>query len=150
MQPTPAVLHRRSLLLLTLTLAAALGGCAAPPQPNHFDSQASYVRTFELATAAMADQRMIFDVIDRRHGQVVATLKGDTISATLQDQLDGTVRVTFSAQGPAHGDPELLRRVIASFNARMAKLGMLGGFKDSGGAEYKGPVPCPSGPAFCP
>jgi hypothetical protein len=148
MQPTPALLHRRSLLL-TLALAA-LSGCAAPPQPNHFDSHASYNRTFDVATAAMADQRMIFGVIDRRHGQAVATLKGDTITATLQEQLDGTVRVTFSAQGPAHGDPELLKRVIASYNTRMEKLGLLGGFKDSGGAEYKGPIPCASGPAFCP
>lgn len=146
MQPKPAVLHRRTLLL-TLTLAA-LCGCAAPPQPYHFDSQASYVRTFDLATAAMADQRMIFDVIDRRQGRAVATLKGDTITATLQDQLDGTVRVTFNAKGQA--DPDLLKRVIASFNGRMAKLGLLGGFKESGGAEYKGPIPCPSGPAFCP
>jgi hypothetical protein len=93
---------------------------------------------------------MIFGVIDRRQGQAVATLNGDTITATLQDQLDGTVRVTFSAQGQAHGDPELLKRVIASYNARMQKMGLLGGFKDAAGSEYKGPVPCPSGPALCP
>jgi hypothetical protein len=144
-----AALPPRLLLLLALALAA-LVGCTAPAQPSHFDSQASYNRTFEAATGAMADQKMTFGVIDRRHGQAVATLKGDTITATLQEQLDGTVRVTFSAQGPAHGDPELLKRVIASYNTRMSKQSMLGGFKDSGGAEYKGPVPCPSGPAFCP
>jgi hypothetical protein len=145
-QQAAATVQRRALLL-ALALAT-LGGCAAPAQPNHIDSQASYLRTFELATAAMADQRMIFDVIDRRQGRAVATLNGDTITATLQDQLDGTVRVTFNAQGQA--DPDLLKRVIASFNGRMGKLGMLGGFKDSGGAEYKGPIPCASGPAFCP
>jgi len=146
--PAPAALHRRSLLLALAV--AALGGCAAPAPPSHFDSQASYNRTFDAAAGAMADQKMTFGVIDRRHGQAVATLNGDTITATLQEQLDGTVRVTFSAQGPAPGDPELLKRVIASYNTRMSKLGLLGGFKDSGGAEYKGPVPCPSGPAFCP
>ena len=113
--------------MLALALVA-LGGCAAT-QPTGFDSQASYNRTFEAATGAMADQRMIFGVIDRRQGQAVATLNGDTISATLQDQLDGTVRVTFNAQGPAHADPELLKRVIASYNARMQKIGLLGGFK---------------------
>ena len=140
----------RPTLAALLLWLALLAGCSAPSQPSHFDSHASYNRTFEVATAAMADQKMIFGVIDRRHGQAVATLKGDTITATLQEQLDGTVRVTFAAPGPAPADPELLKRVIASYNARMAKTGLLGGFKDSGGAEYKGPIPCASGPAFCP
>jgi hypothetical protein len=138
---------RLRALLFWLALGGLLG-CSAPA-PSHFDSQASYDRTFDVATGAMADQKMTFDTIDRRNGQAVGTLNGDTISASLENQRDGTVRVTFAAQKQTPGEIELLKRVIASYNARMAKLGLLGGFKDSG-SEYKGPVPCPSGPAFCP
>jgi hypothetical protein len=140
---------RAWLLALLFWLAlGGLAGCSAPA-PSHFDSQASYNRTFDAATGAMADQRMAFGTIDRRNGLAVGTLNGDTISATLENQRDGTVRVTFAAQNQTPGETELLKRVIASYNARMAKLGLLGGFKDSG-SEYKGPIPCASGPAFCP
>jgi hypothetical protein len=138
----------RPTLMARLLWLAVLAGCSAPPQPSHFDSHASYARTFEAATAAMAEQRMVLGVIDPRQGRAVGTLNGDTISATLQQQLDGTVRVTFSAQDPV-ADPELLKRVTAAYSARMAKASVLGGFKEPAGAEYKGPVPCPSGPALC-
>ena len=140
-----APLARRTLLLaLALT---ALAGCATAPQ--HFDSQASYNRSFDTAVAAMADQRMIFSTQDRRQGLVVAELNGDVIKATVEPRYDGTNRVSFSAQGDKPADAQLLQRVIAAYSDRMAKLGLLGGFKDSGGASQSGPIPCPSGPAFC-
>lgn len=140
----------RRALLLGLVLAT-LAGCGSSPLPNHFDSMASYDRTFDTAVSAIADQKMTFSVQDRRQGLVVAERNGDTIKATVQPMYDGTNRVTFSAPGdkpPA--DPALLGRVSEAYNQRMAKLGLLGGFKDSGGANQNGPTPCPSGPAFCP
>jgi hypothetical protein len=140
--------HRRRLLL-GLVLAA-LAGCGTPAQPHHFDSQISYDRTFDIALAAMADQKMIFSAQDRRQGLVVAERNGDTIRATVQPQYDGTNRVTFSTPGDKPADAELLKRVIDAYNNRMAKLSLLGGFKDSSGASQQGPIPCPGGPAFCP
>lgn len=110
---------RRSLLL-GIPLAV-LAGCSATPQRTHFDSLASYDRTFDIALGAMADQKMIFSVQDRRHGNIVAERNGDVVTATLQPQLDGTIRVTFNAPNPPPADPELLKRVITAYNERMAQ-----------------------------
>jgi hypothetical protein len=107
-------------LLLCIALAA-LAGCSTPPQRTHFDSLASYDRTFDIALGAMADQRMIFSVQDRRHGNIVAARNGDTVTATLQMQFDGTIRVIFDAPDPTPTDPELLKRVITAYNERMAQ-----------------------------
>jgi hypothetical protein len=138
------------LLLLLALLLAALAGCGTPTLRTHVDSYASYDRTFDTALGAMADQKMILSVQDRRMGNIVAELKGDKVEAALQPMLDGTIRVTFTAPGEPHADAELLKRVVASFNARMAQLSLLGGFKDGDAPGPRGPTPCPSGPAMCP
>jgi hypothetical protein len=133
-------------LWLWMTLAL-LAGCGATAQRTEFDSHASYNRTFDAVVGAMSDQKMTASVVDRRRGQIVAERNGDKVEATLTLLLDGAIRVGFSAQGQPHADAELLNRVVASYNARMGNQSMLGGFKDSG--SQSGPVPCPSGPAFC-
>jgi len=96
---------------------AMLAGCATP---GVFDSHASYDRTFDTVTAAMAEHKMTFSVLDRRAGTVVGERNGDSIKATLQIQYDGAVRVVFSAQGDQRADPELLQRVIETYKQRMA------------------------------
>lgn len=110
--------HRRRLLL---GLAAALlAGCAAQ-QRTQFDSHLSFDRTFNTAMGAMADQKMIFSVQDRRQGLLVAELNGDTVQAALRpNPLDSTVRVEFSAVGAPHGDDKLLTRVIDAYRQRMS------------------------------
>jgi hypothetical protein len=134
---------------LLFTLVSVVG-CTSVSPGGVPDSHISIERTYDVALAAMADQRMIFSVQDRRQGRIVGTVEGSTLVATIQPIVDGTTRVTFEPQGNTAADAALVKRVIDAYNARMSKLGLLGGFKDSGGAEYKGPIPCPSGPAFCP
>jgi hypothetical protein len=125
-----------------------LAGCSTA-QRTTFDSHASYNRTFDVALAAISDQRMVASTVDRRQGQIVAERNGDKVEVNLTLlQHDGAVRINFAALGESHADAELLTRVIASYNARMSNQSILGGFRDSGNS--KGPVPCPSGPAFCP
>ncbi len=105
--------------LLALAFAV-LAGCATPSQRTQFDSPLSFDRTFNTVMGAMADQKMTFSVQDRRQGLLVAELHGDTVQATLRpNQLDSTVRVEFSAVGPAHADDKLLTRVIDAYRQRM-------------------------------
>jgi len=106
-------------LWLCLVLAL-LAGCSTRPQRTVFDSLASFERTFDIALRAMADQKMIFSAQDRRFGNIVAERNGDTITATLQMQQDGTIRVSFEAPGDKPADPELLNRVAAGFAERMS------------------------------
>ncbi len=86
-------------------------------------------------------------VEDRRGGRIVGAVDGQTIITTLQPLLDGTLRVNFIPQGDSPAAVALQQRVAASYIARLANLSLLGGFKGSG--SDRGPVPCPSGPAFC-
>ena len=143
-------MRRRRLSGLTfgLMLWAALGlaaGCSTAPLGVVDDSQLSFDRTFNAAFGAMSDQKMIVGEQDRRNGRIVGTLDGDTITATLAAQHDGSIRVRFTQQG--ENNPELLKRVVGAYNARVANRSILGGFRDSG--NDTGPVPCPNGPAFC-
>lgn len=133
-----------------LLALAGIAGCASPASGRVADSQMTYDRTYDIALAAMADQRLTFGTMDRRQGRIVGSADGLTLVATIQPIVDGTTRVNFEPQGDTAADAALLVRVTNAYNDRMAKLGVLGGFKDSGGAGYKGSVPCPSGPAFCP
>jgi hypothetical protein len=137
---------RRALLLgLCATLLAA---CGTPAPPTHFDSLAGYNRTFDIALAAMADHKLTFSVQDRRQGRIVGEVGGETLTATMQPMFDGTLRVSFVPQNPSPAALALQQRVAASYSERMSSQSILGGFGGSG--NYRGPVPCPSGPAFCP
>ena len=97
-----------------------LAGCAAPPLATQFESYISFDRTFNTALGAMADQKMVFSVLDRRQGLIVGQLNGDTVKAELEPQYEGTTLVSFSAQGAKHADGKLLARVIESFRERTA------------------------------
>ena len=140
----PAAGRRALLLGLCGTLLAA---CGTPAPPTHFDSLAGYDRTFDAALGAMADQKMVFSVQDLRNGRIVGEVGGETLTATLQPMLDGTLRVSFVPQNDSPAALALQRRVADSYSARMSGQSILGGFKDSG--SQKGPTPCPAGPAFC-
>ena len=143
---------RRAAVTAALLFAlVSVVGCTSMSPAGVPDSHISIERTYDVALAAMADQRMTFSVQDRRQGRIVGTVDGSTLVATIQPIVDGTTRVTFEPQGSTPTDAALVKRVTDAYNARMSQLGLLGGFKDPSGASQKaGPVPCPSGPAFCP
>ena len=135
----------RSLLLALCT--ALLAACGTPAPPTHFDSLASYNRAFDTALGAMADNKLVFSVQDRRGGRIVGEIGGETITATLESMHDGALRVNFVPQNDTPAGLALQRRVADSYMARSSGQSLLGGSKDSD--NYRGPVPCPSGPAFC-
>jgi hypothetical protein len=134
-------------VLLALALSTGLAGCASPSTGNLPDSHLSFDRTFDITLAAMADQRLTFSEQDRRQGRIVGTVDGSTVVATVRPIPDGTNRVSIEPQGEGPEVIALAARVSDAYRERMAKLGILGGFNRS---NDRGPVPCPSGPAFCP
>ena len=140
----PATVWRSLLLALCTALLAA---CGTPAPPAHFDSQASYNRTFDTALSAMADHKLVFSVQDRRGGRIVGGIDGETIMATLQPMQDGTLRVSFVPQNDTPAGLALQRRVADSYIARTSGQSLLGGSREPD--NYRGPVPCPSGAAFC-
>ncbi len=133
---------------LAACVLAALAACGTPPQRAQFDSTLSYNATYNDTLGAMADQKLIFSEQDRLNGRIVGTRDGETIVATLQPMQDGTLRVSFAAQGESAAATALQQKVIASYIARTSNASILGGMKDKG--VDKGPTPCPTAPAFCP
>jgi hypothetical protein len=112
----PPTLRRRLLLSLALGM---LAGCGTAQLATQFESHATFDRTFNTAMSAMADQKMIFSVQDRRQGLIVAELNGDFVKATVAPQhFEGSIRVNFSAVGNQHADAKLLERVVESFKQR--------------------------------
>ncbi len=134
-------------LMLALAALATLGGCASAQPGRVPDSHVHFNRTFDAAMGALVDQKMTITQQDRRHGSIDAKAGSAVIAVTLRTLPDGAIRVAFEPQGDSSADPGLLQRVTDAYNARMSNLSVLGGFKDS--SSQRGPVPCPSGPAFC-
>jgi hypothetical protein len=136
-------------------LLGLLGGCAGPsarppaPVPTSpiAESHLSFDRTFDLARAALTEQKLAIERQDRRTGVIVGTEGTVAVTATLEQIREGPIRVTFR-QVPEGADPALLQRVIAAYHTRMAQFGVFRGFDTPGSGG--GPTPCPSGPAFCP
>ena len=141
----PATVWRCLLLGLCTALLAACG-TAAPP--THFDSHANFNRTFDWALGAMTDQKLVLSVQDRRGGRIVGETGGETITATLQPMHDGTLRVSFVPQNDTPAALALQRSVADRYMARTSGQSLLGGSREPD--TYRGPVPCPSGAAFCP
>jgi hypothetical protein len=141
---------RAAVAAALLFVLAVLAGCSSSPPGSAAasarDSHLSFDRTFNAALGAMADQKLVFSVQDRRNGRIVGAIEGETLTATLQPMRDGLLRVNFAPQGDSPAAVALQQRVIESYNARMSNQSILGGFK---GGNDRGPTPCPSGPAFC-
>lgn len=105
----------------------ALSGCVGAPPGKTRDSYASFQRTYEAARGAMSDQQMTFSVQDLRQGKLVGSADGTTISATLDPQLDGTIRVLFVNEDAKPVDPGLIKRVVDAYNTRISAGKLLPG-----------------------
>jgi hypothetical protein len=80
---------------------------------------ASFDRSFAAAAGAMRDEGLTVTVEDRATGNVVGSGDGGTVTATLQQQADGSVRVQFGSR--AVRDPDLITRVSRYYERRMGR-----------------------------
>lgn len=80
---------------------------------------ASFDRSFAAASGAMRDQGLTITTEDSASGTIVGGLAGDTVTATVHQQADGTVVVQFHSRDAR--DPALLQRVSDSFDRRMGR-----------------------------
>jgi hypothetical protein len=67
----------------------------------------------------MRDEGLTVTVEDRATGNVVGSGDGGTVTATLQQQADGSVRVQFGSR--AMRDPDLITRVSRYYERRMGR-----------------------------
>jgi len=109
-------------LALATGCAAALtvSGCAYYPYPVATSAPASFDRSFGAAAGALRDQGLDISVEDRSSGTIVGRIGGGgTVTASVRQQADGSVRVQFDASGAR--DPGLIDRVSRSYDSRMGR-----------------------------
>ena len=102
-------------------LALLMAGCVVydpyypPPGPSTFD------RSWGAAVGAMRDQGVAISTEDRSRGVIQGTRGGIRVSANVNTQADGRVRVEFNTRGQLSEDPGLSDRVSRSYDARMGR-----------------------------
>jgi hypothetical protein len=109
---------RSGLLSIATLIALALSGCTYyVPAPGTVvpGAPASFDRSFSAASGAMRDQGLSLSVEDRSSGKI----ESGTVSATVRQQAEGSVRVQFDASGVR--DPGLIDRVSRGYDARMGR-----------------------------
>jgi hypothetical protein len=119
-----ALLH-----LASCATALAVSGCAYYVAPDGTvvpagvypagTAPASFDRSFAAAAGAMRDEGLTVTVEDRARGSVVGTSGGGTVTASLHQQPDGSVRVQFDSR--AVRDPDLITRVSRYYERRMGR-----------------------------
>ena len=111
--------RRGALSAAICASALVLSGCYYPPPAYPVQVPASFDRSFAAASGAMRDQGLAVNVEDRGSGTIVGTLGGATVTASVRQQADGSVRVQFDANGPR--DPALIDRISRSYDGRMGR-----------------------------
>ena len=101
--------------------ALILSGCAyyGYPVPVSTSAPASFDRSFAAASGAMRDQGLAISTEDRGTGTIVGRVGAGTVTASVRQEADGSVRVQFDATGPR--DPGLIDRVSRSYDSRMGR-----------------------------
>lgn len=116
-----AGVHSR-LMSIAAVIVLALSGCTYyVPAPGTVvpGAPASFDRSFSAAGGAMRDQGLAISVEDRSSGTIIGKVEGGTVTASVRQQADGSVRVQFDASGVR--DPGLMDRVSRSYDQRMGR-----------------------------
>ena len=87
----------------------------ATTPPTAFD------RSWAATVGAFEDQGVLITMQDRGTGQVRGTIGGIDVTANLQTQADGSVRVELNTIGSTARDPTLLQRIFTSYDRRMGR-----------------------------
>jgi hypothetical protein len=107
---------------MAAVIVLALSGCTYyVPAPGTVvpGAPASFDRSFSAAAGAMRDQGLAISVEDRSSGTIIGKLETGTVTASVRQQADGSVRVQFDASGLR--DSDLINRVSRSYDQRMGR-----------------------------
>ncbi len=117
-----AALTRSMLVSVAAGIVLALPACTYyVPAPGTVvpGAPASFDRSFSAAAGAMRDQGLAITVEDRSSGTIVGKVENGTVTASVRQQADGSVRVQFDANGVR--DPALIDRVSRGYDSRMGR-----------------------------
>ncbi|MEJ8811680.1 hypothetical protein WKW77_11435 [Variovorax ureilyticus] len=104
---------------LICALSMSVSGCYYPPVAYPAPAPASFDRSFNAASSAMREQGLAIRTEDRSSGTIVGTQGNASVTASVRQQADGSVRVQFDANGPR--DPALIDRISRSYDRYMGR-----------------------------
>jgi len=113
---------RSRLASVAAVIVLALSGCTYyVPAPGTVvpGAPASFDRSFSAAAGAMRDQGLAISVEDRSSGTIIGKAQTGTVTASVRQQADGSVRVQFDATGLR--DTDLINRVSRGYDQRMGR-----------------------------
>ena len=113
-----------AICLLALPAASLIGGCTyyeTAPGVYQRSAPTKFDRAWAAANGAFEDQGVQIVTQDRSAGYLSGTRDGIQVTATLQTQADGSVRVQFDARGDTNRDPTLLNRVDRAYDRMMGR-----------------------------
>ena len=117
-----AAVVRSGLASVAAVIVLALSGCTYyVPAPGTVvpGAPASFDRSFSAAAGAMRDQGLAISVEDRSSGTIIGKVQTGTVTASVRQQADGSVRVQFDATGLR--DTDLINRVSRGYDQRMGR-----------------------------
>ena len=82
-------------------------------------STGKFDRSWSATVNAFLDQGVAISREDSGAGMVQGTRNGIEVTGFVRTQADGSVRVEFNTSGAVDRDPDLIRRISWSYDARM-------------------------------
>ena len=114
----------KSILLSCFISTALLGGCVYAPPPTYSSSTSSvskFDRAWSAAQGAFSDQHVRITSESRGSGILEGTVNGDTVTANIRQQANGSVRVQFDTSDPNSSGSSLIERITQSYQRRMGR-----------------------------
>ena len=115
---------RTGWLCAVLLLPVLLSGCSyyqAAPGTYTTTPPASFDRSWTAVLGAFADQGVRTTREDRAAGVVQGTRNGIVVTANVDTQADGSVRVGFKTSREIDQDPDLIDRIASAYDRRMGR-----------------------------
>ena len=118
-----AAATRSSLAPVAAGFVLALSACTyyvpAPTTTVVPGAPASFDRSFGAAAGALRDQGLAITTEDRNSGTIIGKTGSGTVTASVRQQADGSVRVQFDTSGV--NDSGLIGRISNSYDRRMGR-----------------------------
>ncbi|MCC6763233.1 MAG: hypothetical protein IT293_01100 [Deltaproteobacteria bacterium] len=118
--PIPRPLRTlRVAFFVTLTLSLTASCVYYEPAPVHRPGPSKFDRSWDAAQGAAADLGVTITGVDRARGTIVGYRGSSTVTVTVWQQADGSVRVGFNVKAPTGPDAELADHLSNAFDRRM-------------------------------
>jgi len=119
-------MNKPLILLLAISVAMPVGCTYYQTAPGTYTtstttSASKFDRSWSATVGAFADQGVRVSSQDHAAGVIQGSRNGIDVTASVQQQADGSVRLQFDTSGDTSRDPGLIDRITQSYQRRMGR-----------------------------